>query len=504
MVYSYRLQGSACEVFCIASVCLTVSVFAFALSALGLPLAAILVGCGTGSSGHSFSGNTAVVVLASSTANDQISVFNITLGSLTLTSQSGKTVTVFSTPQSAEYIHLNGSVEPLTTVSIPQGVYTSATATFSEAGPTAYPICVGQNNAANEILTNGAFAGFFSTPPSVTVNLPAPITVTGTAMGLVLNLQVSKSVSSFDCISDSTGAASITPTFNLTPVVISTQPTNERNGLATGLEGLISAVSTGGSSFTVTGADGPAWQVSSGSSTAFQGVTSAAQLTAGMSVDMDVAIQPDGSLLATRVAVFDTNPANVTLSTGPVLEPPTALPVLYALRVVREGPFPAVVDSYFNVGSTVFQISGQLTNVQSLPFTASFKAANMVSGQNVFISTHALTDAGGPAYIPATTVTLLSQTIDGTVSAVSSSGSFTTYTVTLAPYDLFPDLAVQPVLPTLLSQPNTVVVYADSHTQLLTSGAAAVGSVLRFRGLIFNDNGTLRMDCSQISDGVTE
>jgi len=29
-------------------------------------------------------------------------------------------------------------------------------------------------------------------------------------------------------------------------------------------------------------------------------------------------------------------------------------------------------------------------------------------------------------------------------------------------------------------------------------------SLLRFNGLVFNDNGTLRMDCAQIDDGVAE
>jgi hypothetical protein len=76
--------------------------------------------------------------------------------------------------------------------------------------------------------------------------------------------------------------------------------------------------------------------------------------------------------------------------------------------------------------------------------------------------------------------------------------------VTLAPYDLFTDLAVQPGQPTLLNTPNTVVVYVDSNAQLLNTDLAVVGAVLRFRGLVFNDNGTLRMDCAEISDGVAE
>ena len=55
-----------------------------------------------------------------------------------------------------------------------------------------------------------------------------------------------------------------------------------------------------------------------------------------------------------------------------------------------------------------------------------------------------------------------------------------------------------------LTNPNTVVVYTNSDTQLLTTSSFAVGSVLRFYGLLFDDNGTLRMDCVQVNDGVAE
>jgi hypothetical protein len=39
---------------------------------------------------------------------------------------------------------------------------------------------------------------------------------------------------------------------------------------------------------------------------------------------------------------------------------------------------------------------------------------------------------------------------------------------------------------------------------MLNTSTPAVGTVLRFTGLVFNDNGTLRMDCSQVNDGVPE
>jgi hypothetical protein len=99
-------------------------------------------------------------------------------------------------------------------------------------------------------------------------------------------------------------------------------------------------------------------------------------------------------------------------------------------------------------------------------------------------------------------VTLVPQTINGSIASTSSSGNFTVYTVTSA-YSLFPQLAVQAGQPVRLNNPSEVQVYVDSNTQLLNTQALAPGSVLRFYGLVFNDNGTLRMDCAQINDGIS-
>jgi hypothetical protein len=96
------------------------------------------------------------------------------------------------------------------------------------------------------------------------------------------------------------------------------------------------------------------------------------------------------------------------------------------------------------------------------------------------------------------------QTINGIVTASGSEGSFTTYAISLAPYDLIPNLAVQPGQANLLTNPSTVVVYVDSNTQLLNAKQLEVGSVVRFNGLLLNDNGTLRMDVAQVNDGVPQ
>src|SRR5580698_11387434 len=111
--------------------------------------AVLATGCGGGGGGGTtLKGNTAVVLVATSTANDQLSQFPLALKSLTLTSKSGATVTLISAPVSAEFIHLNGNLEPLATVSIPEDVYTSASAV---EGGTA-PVCVGPESASGGIL----------------------------------------------------------------------------------------------------------------------------------------------------------------------------------------------------------------------------------------------------------------------------------------------------------------------------------------------------------------
>src|SRR5258708_35419067 len=139
-------------------------------------LATLIAGCGGSGAGTTLSGNTRVVVLASSTANDQLSSFTMTLQSLTLKNQAGKTVNVLASPVSEEFIHLNGHVEPIATVSIPQDTYVSASAIYNGG---ATPLCNAQSSGSNQThtLTGGA---------SENINLPNPITVEGTAMGLVL------------------------------------------------------------------------------------------------------------------------------------------------------------------------------------------------------------------------------------------------------------------------------------------------------------------------------
>ncbi len=299
-----------------------------------------MAGCAGGGSGTgtALSGNTSVTLLASSTTNNQLSELALTITGVTLTNEKGKSVTLLATPQHIEFIHLNGGIEPLTTVSVPQDVYTSATVSVSDG----VPLCATVDPSSGN---SGIYSVQTARAGKVTSNLPAPITVTGTSMGLELNLQVSKSTNYSSCPAIVIGAIpfSLTPTFNVTPVTLAAEPTNSTNGKATGLRGMIGIVMNDGTSFSAVGdfgagANPPTWQVSSNGSTVFQGITGASQLAAGMPVDMDAAIKADGTLLATRVAVYDTSPSNLSFSIGPLIYATASVPITTPLSIQNQGP----------------------------------------------------------------------------------------------------------------------------------------------------------------------
>jgi hypothetical protein len=468
----------------------------------------ITTGCGsTGSTAlvpAKFSGNTSVTVLLSGTANDQVTRFDLEFQTLTITSQSGKTVTLLSSQQPAEFMHLNGGIEPLMTVSVPQDIYTSATVTLGGA----VFVCVAQVPGGGLGIANYSIMN-----QGPTVSLPTPITVTGSSMGLLLNMQVSTSAVFPTCwTTPAFEGYSMTPTFNLAPIVLSTSPTDSGNGKVSGLVATVASVGTTPSNLKLTIAGGPlgtrTLSAGSNGATVFQGVSGAPALSPGMFLNVDGAIQSDGSLLATRIEVEDSSAING--SSGPVLFVDNGVPVLTLYGRTELGSLQTINGQsgiyfdfpYFDFDNAVFQISGQFTNRQNLPFVPSFNSSNMVAGQNVDITSGNFSLAGG-TYTPANTITLVPQTINGTVVASQQSNSFVDYTVSLASYDLFPTLAGQQGQTTLLNNPSQVEVYIDNSTQHLNTQALAPGSTLRFYGLVFNDNGTLRMDCAQVNDGVT-
>jgi hypothetical protein len=484
--------------------------FSVLLFVLIFTLIVMTLACGTlpGPPPPAFSGNTSVTVLLSSSANDQLSQFGLTLNSLSLTNKAGKKFPLLTSPKGAEFIHLNGTIETLVTVSIPEGVYTAATASVGYAYFTCVALIPTSGNVPGGLLT--ATYAYGSTPDSqVTLRLPSPMTISGDHMGLLLNMVTSKSETLDSCYSASGSLHqySITPTFDVVPVSFSEQGANS---VESGLYGEISAVDPVTNTFQATLADGQSLAVTTNNGTAFEGIADFSALATGMFVNMDVTIAQNGTLSAKRIGVTNLSTTDTSILAGPVLQtdpssPTGSGPVALVLGPQQQGLLSVNREASqvmpFNFGSATFQISGAFSNLQALPFVPSFSAANFVPGQSVYVTTNVSKFA---SYMPAKTVTLIPQTIDGSIVEASTNGSFSVYTIVLASYDLFPALAVQQGQPTLLNNPSQVEVYIDGSTQRLNSAPLAAGSTLRFRGLVFNDNGTLRMDCAQVFDGVTE
>ncbi len=472
-------------------------------------LAFLSTGCGSGGSMLTttpLTGNTAVTVVATGTANDQLTEFDLAFQSITLTSQSGKTATLLSLPASgsplgAEFLHINGTAEPLLTATIPQDVYTSATITLASGEL----VCVALGQANGQTTINSDFYNSNIPSSAVTVTLASPITVTGTSMALSLDLVAAKSATVGDCVNvNGFEGFSIAPVFNLAPLRIASTPTNASNGYFAGFDGEVTALGTAGDTFTLSLsslAGQRSLSFTANQSTAYQGISGLSAIAVGSFVNLDGALQSDGSLLATRIAVLD--PLAVDVVRGPLTQvADTTSVVIVHAREQQGKDFQGYVGGFgaFNVGSAVFQISDQLTNLASLPFVPSFSASNIVPGQEVYISAASV---GFTAYPDASTMTLMPQTINAAIISSSQVGSFTDYTVSLADYDFFPMLANQPGQTSMENTPNQIEVYVDSNTQLLNTQPLAAPSTLRFYGLIFNDNGTLRMDCAQVSDGVS-
>jgi hypothetical protein len=434
-------------------------------------------------------------VVATATANDRLYEFKVRLTSLKLTNNSGKTVEVIPEAQSVEFMHLNGSGEPLAAASIPTDTYVAASAMIDTASFS----CAALN-------TYGAVGtGTFATDsPTVTVNLPAPLVIGQAPAALLLDLQVAKSMSYTSCSAGSLQPWSLEPTFTLTTLTLGQSASS--SSLMTNLDGVVSAVD--GSAIRVTAADGPVWSIVVDSKTRYQGIVDLAALTPGAAVDMDATLQADGSLHAVRLAVADTGVGDLTMWRGPLSFIDAQTPVFEALPIETQGtlfqPQPSMPLGAWQLsfGSSAFRVSPQLSNLRALPFSAVFEGGNLVPGQTAYLTTHAAAFPDSPNIVSASTVTLLPQTLNGKVVAVSEEGGFTAYSVALAPYDLFTALAQQQGQATLLTAPGTLVVYTDSSTRKFNTTPLALGSVQRFRGLVFNDGGTLRMDCGWIFDGV--
>jgi|SRR5438445_3400889 len=432
-----------------------------------------------------------VPVLLSSAANDRLSQFSIAITRIALIDRCSTSVSLLEEPNGRwiEFGHLNGLAEPLGIVRIPQGVYTAATLMVSYCNFTGVTY---DSSNANVVISTYAQGLCGNGTGTTTVHLPAPLTIGGAAVALSFDLQVSQSYTL-----NGTGEFArytITPDFNLTAITLPS------DGEADRIDARVTTPDSSGITSRLATPDGASLTMHANGSTAVQGIGALAELAAGMFVDVNAALQPDGSWSAKRINVEDKAARNVIV--GPVTRVFRASNVFGIFGRQQQGDDVSNPSRSLGLGgylqltsSTVFQIAGGFDNLASLPFAAKFDDSSLAAGQNTYVSISTpMSYCCGGSYNPVHTITLMPQTIDGTVLSVSNSGGFSVVRVALAPYDLISQL----------NGATSVFAYVDANTEMLNSVALSAGSVLRLRGLLFNDNTTLRMVCSQIRDGVAE
>ncbi len=439
-------------------------------------------------------GNTHATLLITSTNNAQIPIFKFNIQGLTLVASDGTDVPILTSPQVVELGSINGVARPLVTIDIPQGNYTSVKLSY---GPSTF-IVIDQSGGANSIdIGNYDIRTAGNQAVTVTLPLSTPLAISGSAMGLLLNLNIPQSTTYVPFLAGSTsivpngGNTTFTPTYSLSGVTLAAQPSTLQDGKVEDVHGQVTANSNG--ILTMTSDSGTSLSFSTSSSTVYSGVNAAGAPTAGNFVAVDAALQQDGSMLATSVQTEAT-----TQSYNLVGQ------VLYSGQLVLEntgreqqGPnLPNGTGFYANnvlySQATPFVIAWPNgTAPAGLPFTPSLSSGSIVVGQNVATPIDALQTVGN--VIPVTAaVTLEPQTIDATVAAVSTVNGQNSYQVNLFANDLNAIFGPSP----------SVEVYATAETHTITSAPLTSGSIGRFRGLLFNDGGTLRMVATEIEDGV--
>jgi hypothetical protein len=438
--------------------------------------------------------NTTVTVLFSSTANDELTDFQLSLGTLTLTDAAGKNVTVFALnngSQLSEFIHSNSVLDPKMSVSIPQDIYTSATLTFA--------------NPQFSFVTYNSGYIYFNTAVSIGgggfgpahVTLPAPITVSGQSMALIVDSDVSESVSMSGSPQKNNFSSSVAPSFSITemPASEAQDASDDAQVNALGEIGSLETSTSGAASLVLNLPSGTPLTIASDSNTTWQGVNGYDSLSTGMFADVDVAMQPDGTLLATRVEVPDS--AARDLVTGPVFNVDPSAGIFNLVGEREQGRdfssgFRSGGMALQFTGNTEFRAYGGFQAPQGLPFTPVFDSTSIAAGQNVAVTSQSIPLSGPCPTV--TTVTLLPQTVDGTVDSVTSNNGFQIYALNLASYD--------PLSTTHGS--TTLEVYVGSQARLLNSTPAQPGQVLRVHGMVFSEQGSLNMVADQVNDGVAE
>jgi hypothetical protein len=473
---------------------------AFALILISSIFLTVLTGCGSTdippmpvSKGCVIAGaqTAQVPILFTSDAGlGSLFAFNLGVNSITLTDACGTTVTAFTGPVEnivggigrIELTHVNGVSEPLALATVPEATYTAATVLYS-AVDVAFPYPDDSSFNAASVITN---------PISAKAELAAPITVDGKGTAITFDTLLTTPI--VLGLSQAGGPiVSVTPAFTLSAFQPAAAPTNDRNGKAN-IRGLVNSVAA--NQFIMGNSAGLPIPIATSAATVFQGIGSLAVLPVNVPANVDVNIQSDGSLLATRVEVENT--ATVGSWVGPLAETyPTGMyqdiePRLWQQANNSSYPYQTSNDyplEFQFTANTIFQRSGSAIDLTDLPFTPHFASFSDVAlGQGLSIDWSSQQLLSGQPQTMAITAALVPRTFSGTITSVNTFSNYTAYTLTLDANDFMH----------ILSNTNVITAYTNAGTQLEDGPIITSGAAVNMHGLLYSDSGTLRLVADQV------
>ncbi|GLH74964.1 hypothetical protein GETHLI_34660 [Geothrix limicola] len=420
---------------------------------------------------------------------DWIMAFGMTVNGITLTSASGTSVNVVPAATPMEMMQTMGTVQPLSTLSMPQGTYTQATVTVSS-------VAMSYMDPATHTTKQKTMAG----PFTATVPFSPAMTVGASPMALNFDMDMAASVSI-----DGSGNVTFTPMLSAKTANAPGTGTNPWQGGMQHQVGRVSAVS--GSTFTMSsmmGVQTTTFATNGATQFPSAGLTGMGMMSTGMMVAVDATLQADGSYLAQRVEAMGVDAAGmmggglVTSLTG---NPPTQL-TLMANGGLGGGMMAASMGGTITgslPASVPFSIDADGTDLANLPFTPAFGPVSLALGQRVEVTSPGALMGGGMmgggmtgsglGTLTASQVRLEPQGLHGTVSNYTTAGSQASFTLTLPADSAF----------ATLTGASTITVYQQAGTQFQGLTAPANGAAIQARGLLFHDAGTYKLVASWIT-----
>lgn len=464
--------------------------------------AALLVGCGGGMS----SPNQPVapnMVQASLTIHDSppmgVTVLsfdiNVTGAELQPSDSTKQPVSMLSEPEDIELEHLQTESALLASRSVPTGMYSNLTVSFANPHMTIQNQTPNTLTLGSQSCLTGQICEFdpkLNQSSATVTGSPFPLNLTmNSPVVLKMDFNVDTSVQPNDL--------SITPTVSVVQVP-TTNSSGQQDDEDVEVVGTIASISQ--PTFTVqSGMNGPSFTIATDSNTQFDFGTSCSTanfmcLTVGQIVAVEAKMQPDGSLLAAEVKLFQP-PKQISFAGTITSVSSTSFQIVLFDEEAfggEMGSFSMGIPLTINLATpTTFTIdNGGFMPPPGLSFTSS---ADLMVGQRVRLHPTGL-PSGMPPNVTVTVdqVQLEPSDVTGTVGAITTSSSPQTFTLGMLPA-FFQNAKITSIQVDVLS--NTQF---ETEEDQMMSGLSSLktGDTVSVRGLLFNTMTTPTMVAEKV------